>query len=975
MIYEVSGMNMRQILSRRNNKGARLALSILLTVSMLLGSVPNGALKAMAEELEQVPVEEVVPDAGEQATDGVAVAGETPAEDTGGEAAAEQGEEPQDGTVVADSQDSEQDSTAADDAADQTDIVAPLAAPAPGGPLGAPVTDTRPKVDCVDTADMGIIINLFNYDAVDINSQNTYAGTISYTGINANRDEDNQLHFFASGSNGNPVYQNNLNQFTGKAAGENRYNEQYANQGIVKANLLNGFPELNTNASDRTTNYLFDPNTQESARTDYLNVNKLFYLENEGSHDEMLTYDSNDAYAYYDVDQSDGGDFTVYQGTFERANSQASTDGMMVGFFPFDYPRDEWWNGTNPPEINATRANPPVDHHLGMTLEFPFDMPYNGQIHSDDGTDTDTDMVFHFSGDDDMWIFVDDKLVLDIGGIHQPVGGTINFRTGEVTLESGSKIVKVQDSYAYTATGINSPTAEDLKVRGDKVYLWGPNGIFGDSQFRAGTPHTLKAFYLERGGCDSNLRISTNIHLMTKKKVNVEKAWHPSVPDFNKTSSVEVELIRKAVGRDNTSHVECAVVSTATLDETGEWQASWSDLPSEGYNATGRYDEAAGATNTYCDYSYYVREVPVHGCYPEYSNSTSITAEEITYTDAGGDQKTAPAAAVGDNYEPMLITNMPQHTQVAVEKAWTDSATNDHASDSIWVQLYKTVDSVTTAVGSHVELKRDADAAKSWKHVFENLDVLPAGGTYTVAEGKVESGSFVSYGTDPFQLNGKTYKQKSIVYTDADDVTVDALDGTVKDNAGKAVITNEPIQANIIIKKVDAKDRTVNIPGATFKVYKDDGVTPVAYSAATDNVPAFANETVSTFTTGTDGTIRVDGLIPGVYWLVETDTADGYLVRDPNHPIQVVVGSDGLATYVKDTAYETDLSCPDLSTTKQDGAQTLTVPNVPVYALPSAGGTGAYPFLAAGAFVAAMALTSDDVKRRLMGLLGMGARR
>ena len=59
--------------------------------------------------------------------------------------------------------------------------------------------------------------------------------------------------------------------------------------------------------------------------------------------------------------------------------------------------------------------------HMNATFAIPADGKVNGQ-----------DVIYEYSGDDDMWLYIDDVLVLDIGGIHEPVHGTINFRTGEV---------------------------------------------------------------------------------------------------------------------------------------------------------------------------------------------------------------------------------------------------------------------------------------------------------------------------------------------------------------------------------------------------------------------------------------------------------------------------------------------------------------------------------------------------------------
>lgn len=122
-----------------------------------------------------------------------------------------------------------------------------------------------------------------------------------------------------------------------------------------------------------------------------------------------------------------------------------------------------------------------INYYFGMATSLPF-------VYTGDGKVNGEDMVFEFAGDDDIWVFVDGKLALDLGGIHNAVSGSINFRTGEV-----KTVGKIKDN-----EGRNSVTMTKL-----------------DSFDRSVKNHTLKVFYLERGAFESNFKLSFNLQQPT----------------------------------------------------------------------------------------------------------------------------------------------------------------------------------------------------------------------------------------------------------------------------------------------------------------------------------------------------------------------------------------------------------------------------------------------------------------------------
>ena len=127
-----------------------------------------------------------------------------------------------------------------------------------------------------------------------------------------------------------------------------------------------------------------------------------------------------------------------------------------------------------------------------------------------------------------MWVFIDDQLVLDIGGLHQPVDGTINFQTGIATITGKATQAGHSDNTGANAI-VTAQGAVDPRGNNFEFYsaLNMPNG--GD-----GKTHTMKIFYVERGGCDSNCMISFNLPLVRGKAdakvAKYDKTANPSKP-------------------------------------------------------------------------------------------------------------------------------------------------------------------------------------------------------------------------------------------------------------------------------------------------------------------------------------------------------------------------------------------------------------------------------------------------------------
>ena len=381
--------------------------------------------------------------------------------------------------------------------------------------LRGPILMAAGTPDVIGMSERGIVVNMFDYGPASIDG--SWASTTSgqnETGINSGKT----LKFFHNGletgaANAFPRAQD-YNNWTGSpnyTSGKGAA----ANQGIVENTLTGGYPKLAVGGGD-SLNYLFDPNTSESNRTDYLGVDGLLYKIDGSTSSYKVGYRCLDYYARLNNDN----EFELSD-AYELEGGEASGP---IGFYPF----------TNPdPSKKSVEGNSYYNHHFGMTMAAEFAITDSGQLGGED-------MTFEFSGDDDMWVFIDGVLVLDIGGIHQPVSGKINFKDGTVTMQK-APIYDGNHAGAQNMSEVQNVLTGERKQASDgkNSYYYDTNGnlqlvqndnmtlshifemageTWDDTPYKK---HTIQAFYLERGGMYSNLDISMN--LLTTKDIEVEK--------------------------------------------------------------------------------------------------------------------------------------------------------------------------------------------------------------------------------------------------------------------------------------------------------------------------------------------------------------------------------------------------------------------------------------------------------------------
>ena len=348
----------------------------------------------------------------------------------------------------------------------------------------------------------GTTINLFDYW---VNPDN-HLSVSGNGGINKNHRFQ-----FNDGQGGE-----SLNRWTG---GEN------PQSGIVNNTLFDGYPQLSDTWGGKSLRYLFDSSAQ-TGKTSHFGVTGL--LQAQGGY---YVYDSTHNYAAYNANKNA---FDIYD-TGGVGNS--SHQGQ---FFPFDAADKVFneennrlvQNGITADNTASYNGGKPVNHYFGLSMSTRFVQPDGGK------TNKDEDMTFEFAGDDDVWVFIDDVLVGDIGGIHDRASLNINFKTGDIK--------------------VNGKSDGTLLSKYQKAGKDGDTRWYG-STFADGTNHTLKFFYLERGALYSNMELKFN--LVTVPESDIIKFDQ----DGKFVQGAEFQLYKT----DKDFKTEGALLGSGTTDEAG----------------------------------------------------------------------------------------------------------------------------------------------------------------------------------------------------------------------------------------------------------------------------------------------------------------------------------------------------------------------------------------------------------------------
>lgn len=742
----------------------------------------------------------------------------------------------------------------------------------------------------------GTTVNLFDYWVV--NGDNDKSVNINNNNGNDNTgiNKGHQLKFNGGAGSG-------INKWTGRSGIGGFGRLQF-----VKNTLVDGYPSIkagtytsyNTSGTytDESLAYLFNNDSQVNGKAVYNKVQGLFQLK-----DGYYVYDS------YGSDGSDG-NYAVYNSTtnsfdvYDKAGvyKDSVSDANRGQFFPFDSADKvfEERNGQLSPIGITDGTNDKLNHHFGMSMTTEFVQPKEGKT-----TDL-KDMVFKFSGDDDVWVYIDGVLVGDLGGIHEKATLEINFANGEVKV-----------GHVDGANGTKKEIEKtNIKAKFEDAGADTTN-FFGNT-FRDSTKHTLSFFYLERGAGASNMSLKFNLTTLPSSEVakvdqNGEavngatfKLYRSDGPDADWNKG---ELVAQGTTKDRGQLIlQKSNGSVLSFDEEHNtnhcdyFVLKETDLP-EGYRSSLTSSTTATPGELHLQY----KQAAASG------SGGVVVAPQTTVTTADGKSWTGSRMWLNGGYLAAKETiSLDKDTQDnkgnAISSGTTfavvlklTGASEDHTSEDAWTAVtgnplngYKLCSA--HGIAGAVEAAKSADTS-----VFD----VDTKGDYVVTvrslPGDIEK--YAAMMTD----KSKAEYTVAVYHTTASSLAGATIDNTSMvqyqtiNRQFSTVIHLTNVQNRLFVQKVDDLGKPVN--DATFQLYQAKDVTgnsPSTYAIKPGAEPydtVKANDATYPYEIKGTACFPLDSvnhkpLTKGTYYLRESVSPDGYEIN--NTITKVIVDDSGV---------------------------------------------------------------------------------
>ena len=739
----------------------------------------------------------------------------------------------------------------------------------------------------------GTTIDVFDYWQTTQEGPDTNANDID-AGINAG-------HALLFGSD---IKHGAWNEWTG---------DETTHSGIVQNKLGDdGYPVLaltdeqlqSAGLGGRTANeslaYLFNPSKDVNGKASYPDAQGLLQVDSEG----YYYYDSTKNYAVlYPADLNDKdskNSFALYgiPGGYSLEKKDPPKAPVPGQFFPFNAVTevDEQDGIINPYSSGDASFN----HFFGVHMSTRFIQQNGGYVDQDKRTP----VTYEFSGDDDVWIFIDGKLVADLGGIHDAASVNINFVTGNIT--------------------INESLAGNL---GEIFY--DRNGSLTNNTY-----HTLDFFYLERGNNDSNMKLRYNLVTIPESTLHKVDQYGEDVP------GATFELYAAV---DYATNPNTTPIATGTTDSEGKFvfvkdNGAGETLPitlNELYETYGAKKDEDGNNLILKEVTtpdgYRSASEPI-GLYFSKSTNPSNTDEVFLLSrdpwSTGAYAMPQVTATTGNSIYLMAdATNTPPEHEIKLvgEGSVSDPTmfavvfqkqTNDDGVDT-WLPMcgdpisgWKVAkDASWDSILDIVKDPENPDEKNENQYIFQlassgayqvEIDNLPGDiNTYYHICGDADTAKYtvVYYYTFADSLENATENNTWRIDADGTESTY-PLDRVFSMNL---YVGN--IQNRLLVQKLD--DEGTPVTGAEFSLYKAADVTINPDGTLTPNADAYDTVTTQNIpspleldgagvfpSTPTDPTEEQKPLVAGEYYLVETYAPDGYKINTT--PIHVIVDENGV---------------------------------------------------------------------------------
>lgn len=736
-------------------------------------------------------------------------------------------------------------------------------------------------------------VNLFDYWVVD--GDNDKSATVD--NINGGINKGHQLKFNSGAGTG-------INKWTGKSVidGSGRLS-------FVKKKLVGGYPSIDAGtytsygSSDKYTDeslaYLFNNASQENHQQDgkavYNNVQGLFQLEN-----GYYVYDSYGSDGNYAVYNSTTNSFNVYDSAGVYKESVSSEN--LGQFFPFDSADKvfEERSGQLSPIGITDGKNDKLNHHFGMSMTTEFVQPASGK------TTDNKDMIFEFSGDDDVWVYIDGVLVGDLGGIHEKATLKINFATGEVKVghidgANGTKkeIETTNIKAKFEAAGVDTTN-------------------FSGNTFSNSTKHTLSFFYLERGAGASNMSLKFNLTTLPSSEVekvdqNGEAVQGATFALYQSDENWTVPDGAKPVAQ-GTTKANGQLVLMKSDEKSDDSVLSFDEEHADGHDyfvlkeekLPDGYRSSLTSSTTATPGELHLQYKPAAAS----GTGGVVVAPETTVTTADGKQWTGSRMWLNGGYLAAKET-------ISLSKETKDNKKNPISSGTTFAVVlkltgagedHKSEDAWTAVTGNPLEGYKlcsehgIAGAVEAAQSKDTSVFAVNTKGDYEVTvrslPGDIEKYAAMMEDKSNADYTVAVYHTTASSLAEATTENTSMVQYQSINRQFSTVIHLTNVQNRLFVQKIDDLGKPVN--GATFELYKSDDVTSDSPSTYAIKPNAEPYDTVQangmTYPYDIEGaacfpldSTKHAPLIKGTYYLRESVSPDGY---ETNSTITKVIVDD-----------------------------------------------------------------------------------